>query len=94
MPRKIDRDGYLVMNLGVLISHEHYLMKHFLSVKSATACYSDGAALLGGFIHLGLRARIFTFKKHQLSGGMGPTLVFREMDVLGWLCQSQQVQRK
>lgn len=78
MPRRFDKDGYLVLNVGGIASYEKFLFEHILSVKTAVALYSDCAAQLGGFAHVGVRAKIFKTGKHSLYGGIGPTLVFRD----------------
>lgn len=78
MPLRLDKDAYLVQNLGGILSYERPVYKDFLLVKTAVALYSDCAAQLGGFIHLGLRGRIFTLGRHSLYGGIGPTLIFRK----------------
>ncbi|HYK77907.1 MAG TPA: hypothetical protein VEV16_13090 [Daejeonella sp.] len=77
MPRKLDDQGVLVLNLGAVVSYEKFLIKDQLSIKTAQAFYSDCADRLGGFSHIGFRAKIFNSKKHALYGGMGPTLVYR-----------------
>ncbi|RZK64112.1 MAG: hypothetical protein EOO85_30220 [Pedobacter sp.] len=78
MPRRFDRDGYFVLNIGGILSYEKFIIKDVLSVKAASALYSDCAAQLGGFEHIGIRAKIFKTERHSLYGGIGPTLVFRK----------------
>lgn len=78
MPNKLDKNAYFVLNFGARISYEHFFYKDVFSVKIIQALYSDCAARLGGFSHIGLRGRIFKINKHSLSGGIGPTLVFRK----------------
>jgi hypothetical protein len=41
------------------------------------ALYADCAAQTGGFSHIGIRDTIFKRNKHELLGGLGPTLIFR-----------------
>jgi len=77
MPRKLDQNGYFVVNLGGMLSYEYFLYKDILSVKVVQALYSDCAARLGGISHIGLRGRIFKYKRHSLYGGIGPTVAFR-----------------
>lgn len=76
MPNKFDDNGVFVMNFGAVISYETFLNEH-LSLKTAQALYADCAARLGGFTHLGFRAVFVHCGKHTLSGGIGPTLVYR-----------------
>ncbi len=78
MPRKLDKNGFLVLNVGGVISYEKFVLSDILSVKTAVALYSDCAAQMGGFGHIGLRAKILKKGKHSLYGGIGPTLVLRD----------------
>jgi hypothetical protein len=78
MPNKLDPSGYFVMNLGGIISYEKFVVEDALSFKFALGLYADCAAQLGGFLHAGIRAKIFKIKKHSLYGGIGPTFIFRE----------------
>jgi len=77
MPRKLDENGYLVMNLGGMLTYEKFIWKDHLSVKVVSAVYADCADRLGGFGHIGLRGKIFKWKKHSIYGGIGPTVVLR-----------------
>ncbi|MCX7744507.1 MAG: hypothetical protein N2167_08085 [Flavobacteriales bacterium] len=77
MPHKLDPQGYLVMNLGVVLSYEKFVVEDALSFKFGIAQYADCAAQWGGFLHAGIRAKIFKIKKHALYGGIGPTFIFR-----------------
>lgn len=77
MPLKLDDKAYLVQNLGAILSYEKDLYRGVLSAKCAVALYSDCAAQLGGFVHLGFRGRILSLGRHCLYGGMGPTFIFR-----------------
>ncbi|HEY8400396.1 MAG TPA: hypothetical protein VIK89_03995 [Cytophagaceae bacterium] len=77
MPRKLDPNGYLVINLGAMASYEKFVHKDIFSIKIVQSLYSDCAAQLGGFSHIGFRGKIFKTNKHALYGGIGPTLVFR-----------------
>lgn len=78
MPRRLDLDGYAVLNIGGVLSYEKFVVRDILSVKVASALYADCAAQLGGFEHIGVRAKIFKTQRHSLYGGIGPTLIFRE----------------
>lgn len=77
MPRKLDRNGYFVLNLGAMLSYEKFVWQDILSVKAIQAGYSDCAARAGGFSHIGVRGKIFSTKRQTLSGGIGPTLIYR-----------------
>ena len=78
MPLRLDREAYFVQNLGGILSYERPVYKDFLLTKVAVALYSDCAAQLGGFVHVGLRGRLFSLGRHSLYGGLGPTLIFRK----------------
>ncbi len=77
MPNKLDKNAYLVMNLGGELIYEKFIYKDFLSLKLVQALYADCAERLGGFSHIGLRAKIFKIDRHSLFGGIGPTFVYR-----------------
>lgn len=77
MPLNPDRKGYLVFNLGGMASYEQFFKPHKFSFKGIQALYTDCAAQLAGFTHVGVRAVIFRTRRHSLSGGLGPTLVYR-----------------
>lgn len=57
MSNKLDENGYLVFNLGGLISYEHFIYKDILSIKVTQALYADCATRLGGTSHIGLRGK-------------------------------------
>ena len=76
MPNKLDKKAYLVMNFGAEIMYEKFLYKDIVSAKIVQALYVDCAEKLGGFSHIGIRAKIFKIGRHSLYGGIGPTLVF------------------
>lgn len=77
MPHKLDKDAYAVLNLGGVISYDHFVYKDIISIKMGQALYADCAARTGGFTHIGLRAKMLKTGKHLLNGGIGPTLVYR-----------------
>ena len=89
MPHKLDKNAVWVLNSGGVGSYEAFLLKDILSAKAALAIYADCAARTGGFFHLGLRAQILRSHKHRLSGGIGPTLVYRR----NWLEMDSYVNR-
>ena len=77
MTNKLDKNAYLVMNFGAEIMNEKFLFKDIVSAKIVQALYVDCDEKLGGFSHIGIRAKIFKIGRHSLYGGIGPTLVFR-----------------
>lgn len=77
MPLNPDGKGYAVLNIGGTLGYEIQIARSKYSVKALQSLYSDCAAQLGGFSHFGFRAVIFTKNKHQLTGGLGPTFIFR-----------------
>lgn len=78
MPRKLDKDGVLVLNLGAEITYEKFLVRDDFSVKAVQAFYSDCAAQPGGFTHVGLRGKILKKNRSSVYGGIGPTLIYRK----------------
>lgn len=77
MPRKFDKDAYLVMNLGAEVMYEHFVYKNIVSVKGIQGLYADCADQLGGFTHIGVRGTIFQKNRHTFLGGIGPTIIYR-----------------
>ncbi len=77
MPLNPDKKGYFVFNLGGMVSYEQFWKPQKFSVKGIQAIYTDCAAQLGGFTHIGLRAIIFQNNRHSLNGGLGPTFIYR-----------------
>lgn len=77
MPNKLDKEAYIVFNLGIGLSYETFIISDLISLKFNQGVYADCAARLGGFTHVGLRGKIFRKGKHYLSGGIGPTIVYR-----------------
>lgn len=78
MPNKLDKNAYLVMNFGAEFMYEKFLYKDIISIKVIQALYADCAEMLGGFSHIGIRAKIAKNEKHSFYGGIGPTLVYRK----------------
>ncbi len=91
MPNRLDKDGILVMNFGGVVSYEHFIFKDIISVKFVQALYSDCAARMGGFSRLGLRGTILRKGKHTLSGGIGPTIIYRRnwLELNGYVNQNR-----
>lgn len=87
MPNKLDKNGVFVMNFGGVVSYEYFIFKDIVSVKAIQSLYSDCAARLGGFSHIGVRATIFKKGKHTFSGGIGPTIIYRRnwLDLDGYV---------
>lgn len=77
MPLRLDKDAYFVLNPGCVIHYENKLYKDIFTIKVAQALYSDCAARLGGFSHIGFRGRILKKNNFSIYAGCGPTLVFR-----------------
>ncbi|WP_025842665.1 hypothetical protein [Porphyromonas gingivicanis] len=77
MPNKLDPQAHFVVNLGAILSYEHFLYKDIVSVKALQGLYADCAVQLAGFSSIGIRARIFRLGRHSLYGGLGPTIIFR-----------------
>jgi hypothetical protein len=78
MPNKLDKNGFLVLNLGAELMYEKFILKDILSIKIIQALYADCAERPGGFSHIGVRGKILKKGKHSIYGGIGPTLVYRK----------------
>lgn len=77
MPTKIDRNGVVVVNLGMSFGYETFVHKDKLSLKAVTAFYSDCGGLFSGLVHLGFRGVILDHKRFSINGGLGPTFIYR-----------------
>ncbi|MFC2151246.1 hypothetical protein ACFLSE_01850 [Bacteroidota bacterium] len=77
MPTKIDRNGVVVVNLGMYFGYESFFYKDKLSVKTVTAFYSDCGGLFSGLVHVGFRGVILQTQRFSINGGIGPTFIYR-----------------
>lgn len=91
MPNRLDKNAYLVLNLGGEVMYEKFVYRDILSIKVIQALYADCAERLGGFSHIGIRGTILKSGRHTLAGGLGPTLVFRRdwNDLNGYVDQKR-----
>lgn len=77
MPTKVDRNGIMVINIGVYFGYESFFYKDKLSFKTALAFYSDCGGLFSGLVHVGFRGVIVQNKRFSINGGLGPTFIYR-----------------
>jgi len=77
MPTKVDRNGVLVINIGMYFGYENFFYKDKLSYKVVTAFYSDCGGLFSGLVHVGFRGVIFQKERFSINGGLGPTFIYR-----------------
>lgn len=77
---KMDQNGIVVFEPGIMLSFEQYVVEDYASVKVIQAAYADPAGSFAGFTHLGLRYRapLSDRKAHSIYFGLGPTLYYRE----------------
>lgn len=75
--RKFDKNGFLVLNLGLMLSIEKMVYNDVVSVKFCQSVFSDCASQLAGFTHLGFRLNK-EFDNHHIAIGNGPTLFYRK----------------
>ncbi|MEE9166725.1 MAG: hypothetical protein V3U24_04590 [Candidatus Neomarinimicrobiota bacterium] len=75
--RRLDRNGFLVLNVGIIVSFEVFLYKDMVSLKMVQGVLSDCAEHLAGFSHIGLRGTL-AGKNHSISIGNGPTVFYRK----------------
>ncbi len=77
MPTKIDKNGFIVVNLGLYFGYEKFFHKDKLSFKVINAYYSDCGGLFSGLLHVGFRGVILDKGRFSINGGLGPTFIFR-----------------
>ena len=75
-PLKLDDQGTNVVEVG-LVGKLDYRFSSDFYLRSAVAAYKDCAFNNAGFFHLGFRGTFFKHASHSISGGLGPTLLFR-----------------
>ena len=75
--RKLNKNGYFVINSGIIIGVEYIVVKPWFGVKVAQAIFSDCANQKAGFTHFGFRLH-GTHNKHEFTIGNGPTLFYRK----------------
>ena len=75
--RKLDKEGFAVLNIGTVIGVEKSYFRDWFSFKFVQGILSDCASQPAGFTHFGVR---FTFNKdkHFFSIGNGPTFFYRK----------------
>ncbi|MBN2682896.1 MAG: hypothetical protein JXR58_10335 [Bacteroidales bacterium] len=74
---KIDKKGVLVMEPGVELSYEFYLMEIVKSVRFTQGLYVDGAGLFAGYSGVGMYWRIWEKWKNAMRFGIGPSINYR-----------------
>lgn len=75
--RKLDPQAYFVIELGAILSYEYQVFERAF-VKAGAAFNLDCANVPAGFFHIGGYYQVINRKRHILSIGLGPTLVYRE----------------
>jgi hypothetical protein len=75
--RKLDPKAYFVVEHGLVLSYEYRLFERGY-LRGATAFNLDCANVPAGFFHAGLHYQLLRKKRHILTAGLGPTLVYRE----------------
>jgi len=78
MPYKLDKRAQFVLNFGGFAGYEKYIYEDFISAKIIQGVFTDCSGGLAGFTHIGLRGVLIDKKKHRLSFGLGPTLLYRD----------------
>ncbi len=76
-PLKVDKEANGVFEVGGNINFDYYFHKDFF-IRGSVAHYLDCAYVPAGYFHIGVRGNLLKKGKHQINGGMGPTLVYRE----------------
>lgn len=75
--RKLDPQAYFVVEHGMVLSYEHQVFDRGY-IRGAIAYNLDCANVPAGFFHVGFHYQLLSRKRHILTAGLGPTLVFRE----------------
>lgn len=78
MPYKADNRGVFIANFGGFIGYERYIYEDFISAKIIQGVFTDCSGGLAAATHIGLRGVLIDRKKHRLSFGVGPTLIYRD----------------
>jgi len=76
-PLKLDKKAYFVLEVGLALNLDYYLNDN-LFIRTSVAHYRDCAFVPAGYFHVGIRGTILKKGKHQIIGGIGPTLLYRE----------------
>ncbi|WP_337066294.1 hypothetical protein [Pontibacter sp. 13R65] len=76
-PNRLDDKGYATVNYGGIVGYDRFVIGNDLSVRAEQGFYADCAASMAGFTHIGFRGKIFRKGRHEINGGIGPTLVYR-----------------
>lgn len=74
---KLDDNGIFVIEPGVALSYESFVLEDIVSFQFQQGIYADCASQLAGFSHLGIKWRILKKWKQSFSIGIGPTLHYR-----------------
>jgi hypothetical protein len=77
-PLRLDEQAYWVFELGASAGVDYTIFDDKMFARYTMALYKDCAFVPAGYIHLGLRGVIFKNERHEINGGVGPTLLFRE----------------
>ncbi len=95
-PNRLVEDATWVPNWGAVAHYERFIYKKRLSIKLATAAYSDCARLFAGHTHLAFRLNVLNGDRHALRLGFGPTVVYREswFRFPGYVQQNQYLKTK
>jgi hypothetical protein len=77
-PYRLDKNAYLVGNIGALAKYEKFIWEDILAINVAQALFSDCSAGLASISSLGFQLLIFEKKKHHIYIDIGSTLFIRE----------------
>ena len=78
LTKKIDANGKLAFEPGLIIASEFFINSNSVSLKPMQSIYLDRMGKLAGFTHLGFRAYVYNKKRHTLALGIGPSLFYRQ----------------
>lgn len=77
-PYKLDKNAYFVMNFGGYAGYEFFIWLNMLSIKLKQGLFTDCSGGIMGVSHIGLQMNLIEKKRHRLSFGIGPALIYRQ----------------
>lgn len=76
-PLKLDKEAYLVLNVGAAVSYDRDLSKRFF-IRAQAGAFMDCAWQKSAYVHAALHFTPLTWGRHSINGGIGPMFLVRE----------------
>jgi hypothetical protein len=77
-PNKLDKNARFVMNYGVGVTFEKFLMSDVLAIRALQVVAADCSAGWASVTQLALKGIVINKTKHRLGLAIGPAFLFRE----------------